>query len=215
MNVLEDIKEEIKRRVAIKDCLAFYGIYPTRGTNIYCCPFHQDSHPSANIIKGTELFHCFPCNKTWDAIDIVREFENCDFKTAMKTLDERYGLGLYGELSHKEKLELARRLKEIEKQKQDKLWWQEYEKVVLTDIIKALRFWEQVQKLTHITRGEYRRGEWKFADLFFESLKRQDWLNWLYDAVCGFDHPECEYDFVYPSGKRELLEMIKSGAISI
>lgn len=215
MNVLENIKDEIKSRVSMKDCLAFYGIYPIRGTNIYRCPFHEDSHPSANIIKGTELFHCFPCNETWDIIDVVMEFENCDFKTAMKVLDDRYGLRLYGELSHKEKLELARRLREIEKQKQEKLWWERFEKVVLADIVKDLRMWEEIQRATHITRGEYRRGEWQFADLFFESLKKQDWLNWLYDAICGFDHPECEYDYIYPADKRELLEMIKNGEITI
>jgi hypothetical protein len=95
------------------------------------------------------------------------------------------------------------------------LWWQEYEKVVLADVVKELRFWEQVQKLTHITRGEYRRGEWGFDYLFFESLKKQDWLNWLYDAVCGFDHPECEYDYIYSTDKKQILEMIKKGEIEV
>jgi hypothetical protein len=133
----------------------------------------------------------------------------------MKILDAKLHLGVYQELSESEKREIARQIKEKEKERQEKLWWQEYEKAVLADVVKELRVWEEIQRLTHITRGEYRRGEWEFADLFFESLKRQDWLNWLYDVVCGFDHPECEYDYIYPADKKKLLEMIKSGAITI
>ena len=78
-----------------------------------------------------------------------------------------------------------------------------------------MKIWEKSEKLTHLTRGEYRRGEWKYADLYFYSLKRQMWLNWLYDAVCGFDHPECEYDYIYPADKKEILKMIRKGEIEV
>lgn len=212
MNILETIQE----RVSMLDVLELYGQTPVRrfgGTN-YKCFAHMDTRPSAGLTKEGK-FHCFSCGWTGNIFDVVQHFEQCDIKRAMKILDEKLHLGVYQELSESEKREIARQIKEKEKERQEKLWWQEYEKVVLADVVKELRFWEQVQKLTHITRGEYRRGEWQFADLFFESLKRQDWLNWLYDAVCGFDHPEYEYDYIYPKGKRELLEMIKSGAISI
>ena len=212
MSIIDDIKE----KVSMLEVLEKYGQYPVRGRNNYRCIAHSpDKRPSAGLTKDGTKFHCFACNYTGNIFDVVQHFEKCDLKTAMRILDDKFGLGLYRELSHKEKLELARQMKERERERQEKLWWQEYEKVVLADIIKELRVWEDIQRLTHITRGEYRRGEWQFADLFFESLKRQDWLNWLYDAVCGFDHPECEYDYIYPADKKELLEMIKSGAISI
>jgi hypothetical protein len=198
------------------DVLQLCGQYPVRGRNNYRCFAHSpDKRPSAGLTKDGTKFHCFSCGWTGSIFDVVQHFEQCDIKEAMKILDAKLHLGVYQELSESEKRKIARQIKEKEKELQEKLWWQEYEKVVLADVVKELRFWEQVQKLTHITRGEYRRGEWEFADLFFESLKRQDWLNWLYDAVCGFDHPECEYDYIYPADKKELLEMIKSGAISI
>ncbi len=211
MNIIDDIKE----RVSMLDVLQLYGQYPVRGRNNYCCIVHDDHRPSAGLTKQGDKFHCFACNYTGNIFDVVQHFEKCDLKTAMRILDDKFNLGLYRELTHKEKLEIAKRIKERERERQEKLWWQEYEKVVLTDIIKELRVWEYIQRATHITRGEYRRGEWQFADLFFESLEKQDWLNWLYDAVCGFDHPECEYDFVYSGGKRDLLEMIKKGEIWI
>jgi hypothetical protein len=179
---------------------------------VYCCETSTGSFALAdNILTG----NCFACNYTGNIFDVVQHFEKCDLKTAMRILDDKFNLGLYRELSHKEKLELARQMKERERERQEKLWWEECEKVVLADVVKELRFWEQVQKMTHITRGEYRGGEWQFADLFFESLKRQDWLNWLYDAVCGFDHPECEYDYIYPADKKEILKMIREGEIEV
>ena len=211
MNIIDDIRE----RVSMLEVLQLYGQYPVRGRNNYRCFAHSDNHPSAGLTKSGDKFHCFACNYTGNIFDVVQHFEKCDLKTAMRILDDRFGLGLYRQLSHKEKLELARQMKERERERQEKLWWEQYERVVLADVVKELRFWEQVQKMTHITRGEYRRGEWKFADLFFESLKRQDWLNWLYDAVCGFDHPECEYDYIYPADKKEILKMIREGEIEV
>ena len=211
MNIIDDIRE----RVSMLDVLQLYGQYPVRGRNNYRCFAHQDNHPSAGLTKSGDKFHCFSCNYTGNIFDVVQHFEKCDLKTAMRILDYKFNLGLYRQLTHKDKLELARQMKERELERKEKLWWEQFEKVILADIIKELRMWEEIQRATHITRGEYRRGEWQFADLFFESLKQQDWLNWLYNAICGFDHPECEYDYIYPADKRELLEMIKSGAIRI
>ena len=210
MNILDEIKE----KVSMLDVLQMYGQYPAKrygGTN-YKCFVHSDARPSAGFTKNGDKFHCFSCGWTGNIFDVVQHFEKCDMKTAMRILDDKFNLGLYRKLSHKEKLEIARQMKERERERQEKLWWQEYEKVVLADVVKELRFWEQVQRDTHITRGEYRRGEWEFADLFFESLKRQYWLNWLYDAVCGLAHPECEYDYIYPD-KKEILKMIREGEI--
>ena len=210
-----DILQDIKDRVSMLQVLELYNQFPVRGNNNYRCFAHDDRRPSAGLTKKGDKFHCFSCGWTGNIFDVVQYFEKCDIKKAMKILDDKFGLGLYRQLTHKEKLELARRIKEEEKKRQEKLWWQEYEKVVLADVVKELRFWEKVQKLTHITRGEYRRGEWQFADLFFESLKKQDWLNWLYDVVCGFDHPECEYDYIYPDDKKEILKMIREGEIEV
>ena len=212
MNVIE----EMKNRVGMRELLESYGIYPHRGRNIYRCLAHQpDKNPSANLTKDNRKFHCYSCNFTGDIFDVVMLLDKCDLKTATKIIDDRFRLGLLHKLSHKEKLELARQRKERERAKAEKLWWERYERSVLNEIVKWLRFWEQVQKDTHITRGEYKRGEWQFADLFFTALKRQDWLNWLYNVICGTDHPECEFDFTMSIDKRELLEKIRRGEILV
>lgn len=183
-----------------------------RDEDVFCCETSTGSFALAdNILTG----NCFSCQYSGDIFSVVQHFEKCDFKTSMRILDDRYGLGLYKQLSHKEKLEIARRLKEREQQKEIEKKWKEFENSVLCKIADKIHFWEQVQTDSHITRGEFRRGEWKLCDIFFESLKKQDFLNWLYNAICGFDHPECEYDYIYPQGKRKLLEMIRKGEINI
>lgn len=211
MSIVDDIKE----RVSMLDVLQLYGQYPVRGKNNYRCFVHDDHKPSAGITKDGKFYHCFACGYSGNIFDVVMNFEQCDFKKSMRILDDRFNLGLYRQLTHKEKLELARQQKERERLKAEREELARFELVVLDKILQELRVWEKCEQLTHITRGEYRRGEWKYADLYFYSLKRQRWLNWLYDAVCGFDHPECEYDYIYGQDKTVLLHKIRNGEITI
>ena len=209
--------DEIKDRVSLIDVLQMYGQYPVKnfgGTN-YRCFIHNDTSPSAGFTKSGDKFHCFSCGWTGSIFDIVQHFEKCDLKTAMKILDNKFELGVFRELSRKEKLELARKARERERERKEIMFWENYESLILADITKSLRDWEQVQKVAHITRGEYRNGTWELEDLFFHSLKKQKWLNWLYDAICGFEHEECEYDYIYPKDKRKLLEMIRKEEIVV
>ena len=209
MDVLNDIKD----RVSMREVLEMYNIYPVRGRNIYCCCFHSDLKPSANIVKNCQKFHCFSENKTWDIFDFVMEMEKCDLKTATNILDAKFNLGLLGNLSRKEKLELARKRKEREKAKKVKEAWERYEKKVINHVSVMLQGWEEVLRETHITRGEYKNNQWQYENLFFTALKKCEWYNWLYDVLCENIHPECEYDYIYGTNKKEILGMIRKGEI--
>jgi hypothetical protein len=212
MNFLEEMKD----RVSMTDLLEMYGIYPARGRNNYRCFVHDDHRPSAGLTKSGDKFHCFACGYTGNIFDVVQHFEQCDLKTAMKIIDEKFNLGLLRELSHREKLELARQRKERERKKAEELEWQRFEEQTLRNIIWWTRFYEGCESAFAIKKGQY-RGEWsnEYGEVYFYVLKQLRWLEWLYSAICGTLHEECEYDFIYPNGKRELLEMIKTGAISI
>ena len=211
-----DIFDEIKARVSMREVLDYYGIYPVRGTNIYRCIVHSPDHkPSANIIKNCEKLHCFSCQWTGDIFDVVQHFEKCNRKDALRIIDTHFNLGVYRKLSHKEKLELARRQRERERERAKKLELEEFERKVRHDIIEQLRLWEQVQRDAHITRGEYRNGTWRHRDLFFAALKKIQWLEWLYGAVCGSYQPECEFSLIYGDDKKEIVKKIRDGEIQI
>ena len=200
----------------MRELLESYGIYPKRGINIYCCFAHDDRNPSAGITKDGLKFKCFACGFIGDIFDVVMLMDKCNLKTATKIIDERFRLGLLHELSHKEKLELARQRKERERAKAEKLWWEQYEKSVLNEIVANLRTLETCEYEFRIKKGQY-RGEWSntYGDVYFYVIKQIDWLNWLYNAICGFDHPECECDYIYPADKKEILKMIREGEIEI
>jgi hypothetical protein len=210
-----DIINDIKDRVSMRELLEAYGIYPKRGNNIYLCINHIEKNPSANIVKGYDKFHCFSCGFTGDIFDVVMLMEKCDLKTATNILDAKFNLGLLGNLSHKEKLELARKRKEREKAKKVKEAWERYEKKVINHVSVMLQGWEEVLRETHITRGEYKKNQWQYENLFFTALKKCEWYNWLYDVLCENIHPECEYDYIYGTNKKELLGMIRKGEIEV
>lgn len=210
------IVDEMKDRVLMRELLSFYGIEPKRSVNNYLCLFHNDTRPSAGITKDGKKFHCFACGMTASIFDVVCRLKQCNYKTAVKVIDADFNLGLVGQLSHKEKLELARQQKARERLKAEREELARFELIILDKIVRELRVWENTEKLTHITRGEYRRGEWKYADLYFYSLERQNWLNWLYGAICGFSEKEqSEFDYVYGRDRQDLLKKIKNGEILI
>lgn len=210
------ILDEIKEKVSMLEVLEMYGRRPVRGRNNYLCFAHEDKHPSAGLTKDGTKFHCFACNYTGNIFDVVQHFEQCDLKTAIKILDDKFSLGLCRELSSREKREIARKSEEREREKREKLWWEQYEQLVLADIIKNLRLNEDAERMLRIQKGQY-RGAWsnEYGDVYFYVLKQLRWLEWLYSAISGTLHEESEYDYIYPADKKELLEMIKSGAISI
>lgn len=213
MNFLEEMKD----RVSMVELLEIYGIYPVRGKNIYRCPFHHpDRKPSAGVHRSGKYFKCYTENKCWGIFDFVQEYEQCDLKTAMKIIDEKFNLGLLRELSHREKLELARQRKERERKKAEELELQRFEEQTLRNIIWWTRFYEGCESVFAIKKGQY-RGDWsnEYGDVYFYVLKQLRWLEWLYSAICGTLHEECEYDYIYPADKKGILKMIREGEIEI
>src|SRR6266436_2899899 len=58
------------------------------------CPFHQEKTPSFSINPEMNLWHCFGCQKSGDAITFVREVELLDFVGAVERLAARAGIQL-------------------------------------------------------------------------------------------------------------------------
>ncbi len=58
------------------------------------CPFHQEKSPSFGVNPVMNLFHCFGCQKSGDAITWVRDTEHLDFVEAVERLAQRAGVTL-------------------------------------------------------------------------------------------------------------------------
>jgi DNA primase len=66
------------------------------GVNSYfgLCPFHQERSGSFHVRPDEKHYHCFGCQVSGDPFDFVMETEGLDFKAALETLSERFGIKL-------------------------------------------------------------------------------------------------------------------------
>src|SRR5881275_683424 len=66
------------------------------GANSYfgLCPFHQERTPSFHVRPDEKHYHCFGCQASGDPFTFVMETEGLDFKTALESLADRFGVTL-------------------------------------------------------------------------------------------------------------------------
>src|SRR5947209_9252758 len=58
------------------------------------CPFHDERSGSFHVRPDEKHYHCFGCQESGDPFDFVMQTEGLDFKRAMETLADRFGVQL-------------------------------------------------------------------------------------------------------------------------
>lgn len=66
------------------------------GVNSYfgICPFHDERTGSFHVRPDEKHYHCFGCQESGDPFDFVMQTEGLDFKRALETLADRFGVTL-------------------------------------------------------------------------------------------------------------------------
>lgn len=66
------------------------------GVNSYfgLCPFHDERTGSFHVRPDEKHYHCFGCQESGDPFDFVMQIEGLDFKGALESLAERFGVKL-------------------------------------------------------------------------------------------------------------------------
>lgn len=59
-----------------------------------CCPFHVERTPSFYVVPNKQIWHCFGCGETGDAIDFVMKTESLPFPEALEQLAKEAGVDL-------------------------------------------------------------------------------------------------------------------------
>lgn len=91
----EETIEEIRTKTDIVDLIGEYIQLTKRGKNWFgLCPFHGESTPSFSVSEEKQLFHCFGCGASGNAITFVMDLENRTFIESVGKLAERVGIGL-------------------------------------------------------------------------------------------------------------------------
>ena len=91
----EETIEEVRSKTDIVDLIGEYVQLTKRGKNWFgLCPFHGESTPSFSVSEDKQLFHCFGCGASGNAITFVMDIENNPFTEAVSKLADRAGIEL-------------------------------------------------------------------------------------------------------------------------
>jgi DNA primase len=94
----------IKARIPILDVISEYvTLKRAGGYHKGTCPFHHEKTASFTVSPDKEIFYCFGCHTSGDAISFIAKIENCSQKDAAKLLAEKYNI----ELPHNISFELS------------------------------------------------------------------------------------------------------------
>lgn len=57
-----------------------------------CCPFHNEKSPSFTVSPDKEMYYCFGCGASGDAVAFVVEHTGCTFREAVESINGRIEL---------------------------------------------------------------------------------------------------------------------------
>lgn len=76
---------EVLAKVDIVNVIQHYLPIQTRGKSLKAvCPFHDDHDPSLSISRDKQIFKCFTCGTSGNAITFVQKYENIPFRDALE-----------------------------------------------------------------------------------------------------------------------------------
>lgn len=85
--------QEIQNRIDIYDIVGSFVKLKRRGSNyLGNCPFHNEKTPSFTVSPAKEIYKCFGCGKSGNAIGFVMEHEKYTYVEALRWLAARYNV---------------------------------------------------------------------------------------------------------------------------
>jgi DNA primase len=105
-----DTIEDVKHRADIVDVISDYVVLRKRGKDfVGLCPFHEERTPSFVVSQTKQLYHCFGCDISGNAIKFLMELEKRQFSDVVLHLAQRYQIPIKT-LEPEQRQELQRQL---------------------------------------------------------------------------------------------------------
>lgn len=108
---MESIFDKVKDRVTIQEVVERIGNLNLNHSGKTQCPFHKEKTPSFSIKKEENIFKCFGCGESGDAIHFVAKLKQIEPLDAAKLIAETFNIS-YEESSSKP-IDAKRVIKEI------------------------------------------------------------------------------------------------------
>lgn len=90
--ISRDLIDEITAKADIVDVISSYLDVKKKGRNyVAICPFHNDTNPSLSISKDKQIFKCFVCGTSGNAISFVQKYEKISYVEAIKKVADIIG----------------------------------------------------------------------------------------------------------------------------
>ncbi|MGH1411801.1 MAG: DNA primase [Mycoplasma sp.] len=81
--------------ISIVDIINKYVPLKKNGNNyVGLCPFHQDSNPSMVVSPQKNIYKCFSCGASGNAIKFVMNIEKISYNQAVKKISDEFNLGI-------------------------------------------------------------------------------------------------------------------------
>lgn len=91
----EDIKNEILSQTDIVEIISEYIRLTKKGRNfVGLCPFHNERTPSFTVSSDKQIYKCFGCGKSGNAITFLMEHNGLSYVEALTFLANKYGIKL-------------------------------------------------------------------------------------------------------------------------
>lgn len=81
----------LKKTDIVKIISAFIKLEPKGKSFVGLCPFHQDVHPSLSVSSDKQIYKCFSCGASGNAITFVKNFKKISWVEAAKKVAEMSG----------------------------------------------------------------------------------------------------------------------------
>lgn len=109
---MADQVDEVKQKVDIVSLIGEYLSLKKAGKNYKAlCPFHAEKTPSFMVSPELQIYKCFGCSESGDAIAFLQKYEGMEFREALKFLADRVGVKL--EVYHPEEVSQKEKIYEI------------------------------------------------------------------------------------------------------
>ena len=82
------VKDVLKQADIVKVVSAYLPVIKKGKDYLAKCPFHDDNNPSMHISPELQIFKCFVCGTSGNAIGFVSKYEHLSFREAMKKVAE-------------------------------------------------------------------------------------------------------------------------------
>src|ERR1700739_1413270 len=85
--------QEILNRIDIVEVVGGFVKLKKRGSNyLGLCPFHNEKTPSFTVSPSKEIYKCFGCGRSGNAISFLMEHEKYSYVEALRWLANKYNV---------------------------------------------------------------------------------------------------------------------------